>query len=59
MKNNFNLLFYLKKPKNYQDGPMPIYMRFNVDGKRTELATAQECEPELWNMRAKRVTGTR
>ncbi|WP_183573104.1 phage integrase SAM-like domain and Arm DNA-binding domain-containing protein [Mucilaginibacter sp. X5P1] len=59
MKNNFSLLFYLKKPKNYQDGPMPIYMRFNVDSRRTELATARECEPDRWNMHAGRANGTK
>jgi hypothetical protein len=28
----YTLLFYLKKPKNYESGPMPIYMRITVDG---------------------------
>lgn len=59
MKNNFSLLFYLKKPKNYQNGPMPIYMRFTVDGRRTELATAREWEPERWNGRGERANGTK
>jgi hypothetical protein len=36
MKTNFSLLFYLKKSKNYQNGPVAIYMRITVDGKRSE-----------------------
>lgn len=45
---NFNLLFYLKKPKNYTDGPRPIYMRITVDGIAKEIATARVCDPKLW-----------
>ncbi|WP_325386321.1 hypothetical protein, partial [Mucilaginibacter sp.] len=36
MKTNFSLLFYLKKPKNYQAGLVPIYLRITVNGKRSE-----------------------
>ncbi len=44
MKTNFSLLFYLKKPKNYENGPVPVYMRITVDGKRSEVTTNRECE---------------
>ena len=59
MKTNFNLLFYLKKPKNYVKGAIPIYLRITVDGKRAELCTSRECEPELWNTKAGHMAGTK
>jgi site-specific recombinase XerD len=59
MRTNVNLLFYLKKPKNYQSGVMPIYIRFTVDGKRSEAATGREIEPKLWNAKAGRANGTK
>ena len=54
MRVNFSLLFYLKKPKNYQTGPVPVYLRITVAGKRTEVATGRECEPGRWNAAAGR-----
>jgi len=57
MKTNFSLLFYLKKPKNYQNGPAAIYMRITVDGKRSEITTGRSCEPEKWIVSAGRANG--
>jgi site-specific recombinase XerD len=59
MKSNFNLLFYLKKQKNYQDGPAAIYMRITVDGKRAEASAGRDCEPSKWNRHAGRAAGTK
>lgn len=59
MKTNFSLLFYLKKPKNYQNGLVPIYLRITVNGKRAETSTGRECEPALWNSTAGRFKGTK
>ena len=53
------LLFYLKKPKNYQCGAMPIYLRFTINGKRSETATGRECDPKRWNAKAGRAAGTK
>lgn len=58
MKTNSTLLFYLKKP-NYVKGVLPIYLRITVDGKRAELCTSRECEPELWNTKAGHMAGTK
>ena len=57
MSINFRLLFYLKKPKNYQQGPVPIYLRITVSGKRAELATGRAIEPERWLPQAGRALG--
>jgi len=59
MKTNFSLLFYLKKPKNHQNGLVPIYLRITVNGKRAETSTGRECEPTLWNNTAGRFKGTK
>ncbi len=59
MKTNFNLLFYLKKQKVYASGPMPIYMRITVNGKRSEVSVGRECEPSVWNKHAGRGIGTK
>ncbi len=59
MKTNFSLLFYLKKPKNYTDGPVPIYLRITVAGKRSETTTARSCDPLQWNSKAGRLKGTK
>lgn len=59
MKTNFSLLFYLKRPKDYTTGVTPIYLRITVNGKRAELATGKECEPEQWNSKTGHIRGTK
>jgi len=59
MKTNFSLLFYMKKPKNYQSGTAPIYMRITVNGKRSEVTTGRECDPARWNIHFGRANGTK
>ncbi|EEI89697.1 site-specific recombinase, phage integrase family [Sphingobacterium spiritivorum ATCC 33300] len=59
MKTNFSLLFYLKRPKDYTTGIVPIYLRITVNGKRAELATGKECEPEQWNSKIGHIRGTK
>lgn len=53
------MLFYLKKPKNYVTGPMPVYMRITVNGQRAETSTSRECEPSNWNSAAGRMKGVK
>ena len=57
LSKTFTLFFYLKKPKNYESGKVPIYMRFTVDGRRIEIATKRECEPGKWKSSAGRQIG--
>ncbi|MGF7080271.1 phage integrase SAM-like domain-containing protein [Mucilaginibacter sp. UYCu711] len=59
MKTTFSLLFYLKKPKNYLSGLVPIYLRITVNGQRSETTTGRECEPGTWNSIAGRLKGTK
>ncbi|KIA95165.1 recombinase [Pedobacter kyungheensis] len=57
MKINLSLLFYLKKRKSYKNGPVDIYMRVTVNGKRSEITTGRSCEPEKWSISAGRSSG--
>ncbi|WP_342089289.1 site-specific integrase [Dyadobacter sp. OTU695] len=59
MKTNYSLLFYLKKPKGYKNGAVPVYMRITVDGKRAETATGRQCDPTRWNASAGRMNGAK
>ena len=57
LEKSFSLLFYLKKPKNYKEGEMPIYLRITVDGIAKETSIGRQCEPDKWNAKAGRASG--
>lgn len=59
MRGNYSLLFYLRKQKVYKGGPIAIYMRITVEGKRAEMSTGKTVDPDRWNGRAGRATGTK
>lgn len=59
MQSNCNFLFYLKKPKGYVSGPIPIYLRITVDGQRAEMSVGRDCLPEKWNAQAGLASGTK
>ena len=59
MKTTFSLLFYLKRPKNYEKGPMPIYLRITVGGKRAETTSGRECLPANWSNASGRLRGNK
>jgi Arm DNA-binding domain len=54
---NFSLLFFLKKPKNYVSGNLPIYMRITVNGQAKEMTTSRNCDPEIWDQNAEKASG--
>lgn len=59
LEKSFSLLFYLKKPKNYLKGNMPVYLRITVDGIPKEISTGRQCDPDKWNANAGRINGTK
>jgi hypothetical protein len=59
MRTTLTLLFFLRKPKNYQSGEMPIYLRITVDGQRAELAVGRKYPPERWDVISGRATGSK
>jgi site-specific recombinase XerD len=59
LDKSFGLHFYLKKPKNYVKGVIPIYLRITVDGVPKELSTKRTCDPGRWNSASERALGSR
>lgn len=59
LSKNFNLHFYLKKPKKYEGGEQPIYIRITVDGRVCELSSGRKCEQDKWDGKAERAMGTK
>jgi hypothetical protein len=60
VSKTFGLIFYLKKPRNYVKGAVPIYMRITIDGARTEISSKRVCEdPQKWNSQAGRMVGVK
>lgn len=59
LDQSFGLLFYLKKPKNYTRGPIPINLRITVDGIPKEISVKRDCEPSKWNSKANRAVGNK
>ena len=59
LDKSFGLLFYLKKPKNYGKGEIPIYLRITVDGTPKELSVKRSCDSARWNSHAGRASGTK
>src|ERR1051325_11571628 len=59
LEKSFSLLFYLKKPKNYEKGNLPIYLRITVDGVPKEISTGRQWDSTKWNAYAQRATGTK
>lgn len=57
MVKTFSYIFYLKKPKIYEKGPVPIYLRITIDGKRAEISIKREADPDNWNSKAGRLDG--
>ncbi|MEJ5996568.1 site-specific integrase [Pedobacter sp. Du54] len=58
MSQNYSLHFYLKKPKNYQNGPKFIYMRISAgDLIAKDASIGRSIDPENWNSAANRAKG--
>ncbi|MES2456261.1 MAG: site-specific integrase [Bacteroidota bacterium] len=59
MHSKLKTHFYLKKPKNYNSGPIPVYLRITVgDLPPTELSTGHSCLIKDWDMRPERFKNT-
>ena len=58
-KSTVTSIFYLKRHRERPGDPLQIYQRITVDGKRVEISTKRECEPERWNSAAGRKNGTK
>ncbi|PTQ93645.1 site-specific recombinase XerD [Mucilaginibacter yixingensis] len=59
LENSFGLLFFLKKPRNYERGPMYVYLRITVDGVPKEMSAKRNWEPSRWDAKKNRALGTK
>nr|MBC7613843.1 site-specific integrase [Pseudopedobacter sp.] len=59
MRTSLSLLFFVRKPKNYKSGEMPIYLRITVDGQRSELSLSRKFNLERWDAVRGRATGSK
>jgi hypothetical protein len=57
LEKSFGLLFFLRKPKNYTSGPIPIYLKLTVDGQSKELSAKRKCLAADWNAASGRLIG--
>jgi len=58
MNKTFNLLFFIKKSKIKANGTAPIYLRITIDGKPKEIASKRYIQPEKWDNRLQKVSGS-
>lgn len=59
LEKSFTILFYLKKPKNYLKGPIPVYLRITVNGVPKELSVKRTFDPNRWNKDSCRAIGNK
>lgn len=57
MANTFQHIFFLKKPKNYLKGSLPVYLRITVSGKRSEISINKMADPDKWQTNPGRMKG--
>ena len=58
MNKTFNLLFFIKKSKIKANGTAPIYLRITIDGKPKEIASKRYIQPDKWDNKLKKVSGS-
>ena len=59
VRKKLRLLFFVRKPKNYKTGPLPIYLKITIDSAATELSSKRKCEPSQWSGRSGRAIGNK
>jgi len=57
MSKTFHHIFFLKKPKNYLKGPVPVYLRITISGKRAEISINKKANPRKWLSNPGRMKG--
>ena len=57
MVKTFSALFYLRKPKNYEKGEIPIYLRITLDSKRAEISIGRGADPDIWDSKNGKLVG--
>ncbi len=55
----FNILFFLKKPKNKPSFDFAIYLRITIEGEQKEWSVGRKCSPDKWNQKSGRAIGNK
>jgi integrase len=59
LEKSLGLMFFLKRPRNYDGGPVYVYLKVTVDGKSKDLSVKRSWEPSKWNSKANRASGNK
>lgn len=59
LEKSLGILFFLKHPRNYDGGLMPVYLRITVDGVPCEISTKRKWDPLRWDSRKGRASGSK
>ena len=56
MEKSLGILFFLRKPRPYREGPWLVFLRITVDGITKELSLKRTWEKEKWKPKPGRAT---
>jgi len=59
LEKSFGLLFFMRKPKNYTSGLLPVYLKITVNGQPKEISTKRNWNPARWSSEAGRALGNK
>jgi site-specific recombinase XerD len=59
LEKSFGLLFFMRKPKNYTSGLLPVYLKITVNGHPKEISTKRNWNPTRWSSEAGRAIGNK
>jgi len=57
MRNQFKILFYLKRKEKLRNGRLPIMCRISVNGRFCSFSTFLSVDERLWHPDRKRLSG--
>jgi site-specific recombinase XerD len=57
MKTTFNVLFFLKRDKQKQNGTVPLMCRITIDGIETRFTMKTDIDPGHWDVKLGKMSG--
>jgi len=57
MKTTFNVLFFLKRDKQKQNGTVPLMCRITIDGIETRFTMKTDIDPGHWDVKFGKMSG--
>lgn len=56
-RQNFNMLFFIRRTRALKSGENPIMLRISIEGQLAEMQLKRAVKPNLWNQNKERCTG--